>query len=100
MRWLHVFDVSGLPQKAPVWKQYIKTSLGKEKDATGQLVYGEDGIYGQPGWIMTTIDGRYLYPETGEIIDTHTKTILRPLPSSPLWLAQRSCLHSMSACES
>ncbi len=73
---LHVFDVSGLPAKAPVWKQYIPTKKGKEKDEAGQTLYGEAGIFGQPGWIMASIDGRYFYPETGEIINTRTKEIV------------------------
>lgn len=70
---LHVFDVSGLPAKAPVWKQFIKTNVGNEKDKDGKFLYGEKAIFGQPGWIMATIDGRYFYTETGEIIDTKTK---------------------------
>lgn len=64
---LHVFDVTGLPHSAPVWKKFIKTRSGAPE------------IYGQPGWIMSTIDGRYFYPETCEIIDTATKTIVGQL---------------------
>ncbi len=73
---LHVFDVSGLPRKAPVWKQFIKTNYGKEKDATGDFIYGESGIFGQPGWIMGTIDGKFFYTESGEIIETGSKKII------------------------
>lgn len=64
---LHYYDVSGLPAKAPEWKGFIGTRSGKPD------------IFGQPGWIMSTIDGRYFYPETGEIIDTHEKKIIGQL---------------------
>ncbi len=30
----------------------------------------------QPGWITFSIDGRYAYPSTGEVIDTKTRKIL------------------------
>lgn len=64
---LHVFDVTGLPGSAPVWRKFIKTRSGSPE------------IFGQPGWIMSTIDGRYFYPETCEIVDTATKAIVGQL---------------------
>ncbi|CAN5886559.1 hypothetical protein BH24BAC1_BH24BAC1_23940 [soil metagenome] len=76
---LHVFNISGLPHAAPVWKQFIKTNRGKETDAAGALRYEDQGIFGQPGWIMGSIDGRYFYPETGEIVDTKKKKIVGQL---------------------
>ncbi|HWC19477.1 MAG TPA: hypothetical protein VG498_20865 [Terriglobales bacterium] len=33
----------------------------------------------QPGWITFSIDGRYAYPSTGDVIDTHTKRIVATL---------------------
>jgi len=33
----------------------------------------------QPGWVTFSLDGRYAYPSTGEIIDTKTKQILTAL---------------------
>jgi DNA-binding beta-propeller fold protein YncE len=33
----------------------------------------------QPGWITFSIDGRYVYPSTGEVIDAHTKQIIAAL---------------------
>jgi DNA-binding beta-propeller fold protein YncE len=33
----------------------------------------------QPGWITFSLDGRYAYPTTGEVIDTRTRKILVPL---------------------
>jgi hypothetical protein len=67
---VHVWDVSGLPGSAPKWVRFLKGHSGGEKDSSGKKLYGENGIYGQPAWISSSYDGRYLYPETGEIIDT------------------------------
>ena len=33
----------------------------------------------QPGWITFSLDGRYGYPSTGEVIDTATKKIVATL---------------------
>jgi hypothetical protein len=32
-----------------------------------------------PGWITFSIDGRFAYPSTGEVIDTHTRQIIGAL---------------------
>ena len=76
---LHAFDVSGLPGSPPVWLQYIDTHDGSEQDANGDYLYGETGIVNQPGWIMSSYDGRYLYPESGEVIDVAAKKIVAQL---------------------
>jgi DNA-binding beta-propeller fold protein YncE len=33
----------------------------------------------QPGWITFSIDGRYAYPSTGDVIDTHTRKVVAAL---------------------
>ena len=33
----------------------------------------------QPGWITFSMDGRYAYPSTGEVVDTRTKKIIATL---------------------
>jgi hypothetical protein len=33
----------------------------------------------QPGWITFSLDGRYAYPSTGEIIDTKTRKVVTKL---------------------
>jgi DNA-binding beta-propeller fold protein YncE len=76
---VHVFDVSGLPESPPVWKQYIDTHDGSEQDTEGRYLYGETGIVGQPGWIMSSFDGRYLYPQTGEVIDVAARQVVGQL---------------------
>jgi len=76
---VHVFDVSDLPGSPPVWKQFINTHGGSERDAEGRYLYGETGIVGQPGWIMSSIDGKYFYPETGEVIDVAARKVVGQL---------------------
>ena len=33
----------------------------------------------QPGWIMFSLDGKYAFPSTGEVIDVATKKIIKRL---------------------
>jgi DNA-binding beta-propeller fold protein YncE len=33
----------------------------------------------QPGWVTFSLDGKYAYPSTGEVIDTHSKQIVAAL---------------------
>ena len=54
---LHVFDVSTLPPKQ-----------------THSIALRD-----QPGWITFSLDGKWAYPSTGEIIDTGTKKIVTTL---------------------
>jgi hypothetical protein len=51
---LHVFDATVMPPKQ------IATIALRD----------------QPGWITFSMDGRFAYPSTGEIIDTRTREIL------------------------
>lgn len=37
------------------------------------------GLRDQPGWVTFSMDGRYAYPSTGEVIDTKTKKIVTAL---------------------
>ena len=37
------------------------------------------GVRDQPGWITFSLDGRYAYPSTGEVIDAATKQIVTTL---------------------
>jgi DNA-binding beta-propeller fold protein YncE len=54
---VHVFDVTTLPPKQV-------TSIPLRE---------------QPGWVTFSLDGRYAYPSTGEVIDTKTKKVLTAL---------------------
>jgi DNA-binding beta-propeller fold protein YncE len=51
---LHIFDATVMPPKKIA-------SLG---------------VRDQPGWITFSLDGRYAYPSTGEVIDTASRQIL------------------------
>jgi len=53
-RAVHVFDASGLPAHVP---RLIATIA----------------LSGQPQWITFSLDGRYAYPSTGDVIDTATR---------------------------
>jgi hypothetical protein len=37
---------------------------------------GSVGLSDEPGWILISLDGKWAYPSTGEIIDTSTREIL------------------------
>jgi DNA-binding beta-propeller fold protein YncE len=54
---VHVFDNTGEPPK-----QLVSVPLRE-----------------QPGWITFSLDGKYAYPSTGEVIDTATKKIVAVL---------------------
>jgi hypothetical protein len=54
---MHVFDATVMPPKQ-------KMSIA---------------LRDQPGWITFSLDGRYAYPSTGEVIDVKTKRILTAL---------------------
>jgi hypothetical protein len=54
---LHVFDATQMPPK-----QIAGIKLRE-----------------QPGWVTFSLDGKYAYPSTGEVIDTKTKKILTAL---------------------
>ena len=66
---IEVWDVSGVRKgTAPTYLKFIAT-------ATDSHVY--DGR--TPGWLGMSYDGRYLYPETGEVISTATDTVVGQL---------------------
>lgn len=68
---VHAFDVSGLPARAPKYLGTVKT---------GAI------IPRAPGWLNMSLDGRFVYPETGEVIDAATRkqvTMLRDESGTP-----------------
>jgi len=54
---LHIFDATVMPPKQVASIQ----------------------VRDMPGWITFSIDGRFAYPSTGEVIDTHTRQIIGAL---------------------
>lgn len=51
---LHIFDATSMPPKQ----------------------MATIGLRDQPGWVTFSMDGRYAYPSTGEVIDTKSRQIL------------------------
>ena len=54
---LHIFDATAMPPKK----------------------VASIGVRDQPGWITFSLDGRYAYPSTGEVIDTASRQIVTVL---------------------
>jgi DNA-binding beta-propeller fold protein YncE len=59
---IHIFDITAMTAKSP---PKMVASIRLERD--------------EPGWITFSIDGRYAYPSSGEIIDTKTRKIVTAL---------------------
>ncbi len=54
---VHIFDVTVMPPKQ----------------------VGSVSLREQPGWVTFSLDGRYAYPSTGEVVDTKTRKIVTAL---------------------
>jgi hypothetical protein len=37
------------------------------------------GLHDEPGWVTFSIDGRFAYPSTGDVIDTGSRKVLARL---------------------
>ncbi len=57
---VHVFDATTTPPRPP--KQMASIALRE-----------------QPGWVTFSLDGRYAYPSTGEVVDVKTRKIVTAL---------------------
>lgn len=66
-RYLHVFDVTGLPEQAP--RQIADIQLADD-----------------PKWINFTRDGRYAHVSTGEIVDARTRRVVAHTENSRYFL--------------
>lgn len=64
-----VWVVDAANQRVHVFDNTIDPAKQKESIALRE----------QPGWITFSLDGKYAYPSTGEVIDTATKKILTAL---------------------
>lgn len=76
---IHVWDVSKIATQAPTYVGFIKTR------ATGKNLAGQkdpnasNDATGVPAWITFSRDGKYAYPESGEIIDVATRKVIGQL---------------------
>lgn len=59
---VHIFDITGMTARTP---PKMVASIRLERD--------------EPGWITFSIDGRYAYPSSGEVIDAKTRKIVTAL---------------------
>jgi DNA-binding beta-propeller fold protein YncE len=76
---LHVWDVSQLPKQPPKYLGFVKTrntgrNLAGLKDSAAR-----NDASGVPAWIAVSYDGKYIYPESGEIIDAATRKVVGQL---------------------
>jgi DNA-binding beta-propeller fold protein YncE len=69
------------PDEKEIWLCDAANSRVHVFDATvmppNQITSG--ALREQPGWVTFSLDGRYAYPSTGEVIDTKTKKIITAL---------------------
>lgn len=67
--YLHVFDVTGLPDKAPTPIADVPL-FAKPEDRP------------EPGWVCFSLDGRYAYAPGDAVVDTETKKVVARIPTS------------------
>ena len=72
-KYVHVFDISGLPAQAP--RQIADIDVSDPNDAGNR-----------PKWINFTRDGKYAQISTGAIIDTTTRKIVHKLDNTRYYL--------------
>jgi hypothetical protein len=80
---VQVFDISGLRDgQAPRYLKLIRTrQYGRDLSGNVDPAAREDTT-GMPGWLAVSYDGRYVYPESGEVIDTETLMITNVIKGS------------------
>jgi DNA-binding beta-propeller fold protein YncE len=74
---VQVFDISGLRNgEAPRYLKLIPTrQMGRDLNGNVDPAAREDAN-SMPGWLAVSYDGRYVYAEGGEVIDTQTLSII------------------------
>ncbi|HEX8916624.1 MAG TPA: hypothetical protein VF796_30015, partial [Humisphaera sp.] len=76
---IHVWDVSALPAGAPRYVGFIKTrNPGKNLAGVTDPAATND-VTGGPAWLDMSRDGRWLYAESGEVIDANTLKVVGQL---------------------
>ena len=73
--YVHVFDVSGVPARAPTLLASIKLSSIAGEESPCPYDCAKDG------WLQASRDGRFVYVgDSGDVIDTQSLTIVATLP--------------------
>lgn len=77
---IHVWNVEGVSKGiAPTYIGFIKTRR-TGRDLAGNLTSAaSNDTNGVPAWLAASYDGKYIYPESGEIIDVATHKIVGQL---------------------
>jgi hypothetical protein len=74
-----VWDVSKVPFQGPKYLGFVKARF------TGQNLAGQkdpaatQDTNGVPAWLAISWDGKYIYPESGEIIEIATRKVIGQL---------------------
>jgi len=78
-RGLHVWDISNVPAGPPVYVGHIATrATGKNLQNQADAAASNDAT-GVPAWVDASYDGKYVYAESGEVIDVASHTIIGQL---------------------
>jgi len=81
---IHVWDVSKVPAQAPTYLGFIKTRATGKNLAGAKDPNASNDATGVPAWIVPSYDGKYMYPESGEIIEVATRNVVGQLRSAAL----------------
>lgn len=77
-QYVHVFDVSGLPARAPVPLAHIKLSHPIAGDVPSPCSLDCN----REGWVLHSQDGRFVFVgDSGDVIDVATRTVVAYLPA-------------------
>ena len=80
---VHVWDVSKLPASAPRYVGFVATRK-QGMNLEGQPDSAAKNDPNLLAWIVSGYDGRYMYPETGEIVEVATHKVVGQLRSKQL----------------
>ena len=81
---IHVWDVSKVPSQAPTYLGFVKTRFTNKNLAGQPDPNASNDTNGVPAWIVPSYDGKYMYPESGEIIEVATRRVIGQLRSKKL----------------
>ena len=76
---IQVWDISKTPAQAPKYMGFIKTRASGKNLAGQKDPAASNDATGVPAWIVPSYDGKYMYPESGEIIDVATMKVVGQL---------------------
>ncbi|MEA2708923.1 MAG: hypothetical protein QOF78_1524 [Phycisphaerales bacterium] len=76
---VHAWDISKTPSQAPKYLGFIKTRYTGKNLAGLKDPSASQDTNGVPAWLTVSWDGKFLYPESGEIIDIATRKVVGQL---------------------